>query len=266
MAAGAGRSGVIDEFDFYEATFEQSLGGAPLGVVQPDGAADALDERPPPPARSRAALTPLQRAREQAADRARRQRLRDDEATRAADNAARALRRREERAAARERRGAEPAESSVDELLEYQVKYVSKECVEISASASSLLVAPKPLSELPSGAENRSPVARTAQHFKQRVMAEILQQDAVGLEAVAALKTVEFLHAWERGYDEHDRWSDALAQRALRELHDKMEAAAAKPLVAARHVHEHCGTCLHGKLGVTGCRLCAPWAHDVDAT
>lgn len=36
--------------------------------------------------------------------------------------------------------------------------------------------------------------------------------------------------------------------------------------VAARHLHEHCGTCLQGKRGKTGCRMCATWGHDVDET
>jgi hypothetical protein len=36
--------------------------------------------------------------------------------------------------------------------------------------------------------------------------------------------------------------------------------------VANRNVHEHCGTCLVGKRGKSGCRLCAPWGHDVDTT
>ena len=37
-------------------------------------------------------------------------------------------------------------------------------------------------------------------------------------------------------------------------------------VVMNRHYHEHCATCLKGKRGKTGCRLCAPWAHDVDCT
>ena len=36
-------------------------------------------------------------------------------------------------------------------------------------------------------------------------------------------------------------------------------------VVANRHVHEHCGTCVHGKRGKTGSRMCAPWGHDTDA-
>ena len=37
-------------------------------------------------------------------------------------------------------------------------------------------------------------------------------------------------------------------------------------VVAARHLHEHCATCLQGKRGKTGCRMCATWGHDVDKT
>jgi hypothetical protein len=36
--------------------------------------------------------------------------------------------------------------------------------------------------------------------------------------------------------------------------------------VANRNVHTHQGPCLLGKRGVTGCRFCAPWGHDVDMT
>lgn len=37
-------------------------------------------------------------------------------------------------------------------------------------------------------------------------------------------------------------------------------------VVANRHVHEHCGTCLHGKRGKTGCRMACSWGHDVEET
>ena len=37
-------------------------------------------------------------------------------------------------------------------------------------------------------------------------------------------------------------------------------------VVAARHVHEHCATCLSGKRGKTGCRLAATWGHNVEET
>lgn len=37
-------------------------------------------------------------------------------------------------------------------------------------------------------------------------------------------------------------------------------------VVAARHVHEHCATCLSGKRGKTGCRMAAPWGHEIDET
>ena len=37
-------------------------------------------------------------------------------------------------------------------------------------------------------------------------------------------------------------------------------------VVMNRHTHEHCATCLKGKRGKTGCRLCAPWAHDINCT
>jgi hypothetical protein len=36
--------------------------------------------------------------------------------------------------------------------------------------------------------------------------------------------------------------------------------------VANRNVHTHQASCLVGKRGVTGCRFCAPWGHDVDMT
>ena len=37
-------------------------------------------------------------------------------------------------------------------------------------------------------------------------------------------------------------------------------------VVANRHVHQHCGTCMQGKRGKKGCRMCAPWGHDLDST
>lgn len=37
-------------------------------------------------------------------------------------------------------------------------------------------------------------------------------------------------------------------------------------VVANRHVHVHCGTCLQGKRGKTGCRMAASWGHDVEQT
>ena len=36
--------------------------------------------------------------------------------------------------------------------------------------------------------------------------------------------------------------------------------------VANRNVHTHQGSCLLGKRGVTGCRFCAPWGHDIHMT
>ena len=37
-------------------------------------------------------------------------------------------------------------------------------------------------------------------------------------------------------------------------------------VVSSRHFHTHQGTCLLGKRGNTGCRMCAPWPHDIDDT
>lgn len=53
----------------------------------------------------------------------------------------------------------------------------------------------------------------------------LLQRDAAGLEAVAALQPDEYLHAWERGYDGDGQWDDARAADALRALRAKRDAA-----------------------------------------
>ena len=46
----------------------------------------------------------------------------------------------------------------------------------------------------------------------------LLQRDEAALSAVSQLKTDEYLHGWERGYDaETGLWDDALAARAVRD-------------------------------------------------
>ena len=40
----------------------------------------------------------------------------------------------------------------------------------------------------------------------------------------------------------------------------------ARMVVASRHVHVHCHSCWKYKRGQTGCRMCAPWAHDINRT
>ena len=54
----------------------------------------------------------------------------------------------------------------------------------------------------------------------------LLQHDKAGLETVSQLSTDEYLHGWERGYDEATGlWDDALAARAMQRLRDARTAA-----------------------------------------
>ena len=73
----------------------------------------------------------------------------------------------------------------------------------------------------------------------------LLQVDQEGLDAVAALGSDEYLHAWEQGYGDDGMWSDDRAAAALtalrerrqaaREAKKKAEAEAWRAAQAARH-------------------------------
>ena len=63
----------------------------------------------------------------------------------------------------------------------------------------------------------------------------LLQEDSAALSAVSQLKTDEYLHGWERGYDaETGLWDDALAARAVRELRKKRDEAKKAALAAKK--------------------------------
>ena len=62
-----------------------------------------------------------------------------------------------------------------------------------------------------------------------------------------------------------ESWAIERRRRLLDEWWPKFRRSALI-VVANRHVHEHCGTCLEGKRGKSGCRLCVPRGHDVDMT
>ena len=66
----------------------------------------------------------------------------------------------------------------------------------------------------------------------------------------------------EKNATEETRWE---YERELQEWWPRFRHHALM-VVAGRHVHKHCPTCLTGKRGKTGCRLCAPWAHDLNET
>ena len=65
------------------------------------------------------------------------------------------------------------------------------------------------------------------------------------------------------------RASEAAWQRYRNELEDTWWPEFehhARMVVASRHVHVHCPSCWKYKRGQTGCRMCAPWAHDINKT
>ena len=59
--------------------------------------------------------------------------------------------------------------------------------------------------------------------------------------------------AKDRPDEEFARWKERFLLHALHVACDK-------------NMHEHQGTCCKGKRGQTGCRMCSPWAHNVNKT
>ena len=103
----------------------------------------------------------------------------------------------------------------------------------------------------------------------------LLQVDQEGLDAVAALRPDDYLHAWEQGYGDDGFWSDARAAAALtalrerrkaaREAKAKAEAEAWRAAQAERHAGQKRKAPTASKAPAarkpTQCSLCGSTAH-----
>ena len=73
----------------------------------------------------------------------------------------------------------------------YQIKYMGKDCVQISASASMLLDAMKNITEYPSTADDTGTQARRTIHFCQHA----INKGCVEMEALQAAGVVLTIHS-----------------------------------------------------------------------